>query len=159
EESLQEIPLAVTAFTTHEIDKRNFNTFEDYAKFVPGLSFGKREPGGTSIVFRGVASSGLQFGARASSCVYLDEQPITASGQNPDPRLVDIQRLEALRGPQGTLYGDSCQSGTLRIITNRPDPEAFDSWVEVSGSKVDGGEAGYDVSAMLNVPVGANMAI
>jgi outer membrane receptor protein involved in Fe transport len=159
EESLQDVPLAITAFTTEEIEKRNFDSFQDYVKFVPGMSFAKRQPGGTSIVFRGVASSGLQYGARASSCVYLDEQPITASGQNPDPRLIDVQRLEALRGPQGTLYGDSCQSGTLRILTNRPDPAAFDSWVEASGNKVDGGDAGYDVSGMINIPIGANLAV
>ena len=84
---------------------------DDYAKFVPGLSLGEREPGGTTIVFRGVASSGLQFGAVSSSALYLDEQPITQSGRNPDPRLIDIERVEALRGPQGTLYGASSQSG------------------------------------------------
>lgn len=151
-ETLQEIPLSVTAFSSDDIDKRDFKGFDDYAKFVPGLSFGNREPAGTSIVFRGVASSGLQYGARPSSCVYLDEQPITAAGRNPDPRLIDIQRLEALRGPQGTLFGDSCQSGTLRILTNKPDLTAFDSWVEVGGSKVDHGDFGYDTSAMANIP-------
>jgi outer membrane receptor protein involved in Fe transport len=159
EASLQDIPVSVTAFGTEEIEKRGFDSFQDYAKYVPGLSFGKREPGGTSIVFRGVASSGLQYGARASSCVYLDEQPITASGRNPDPRLVDVERLEALRGPQGTLYGDSCQSGTLRIITNKPDPTEFDSWIEGTGSLVDGGDAGYDFSGMVNFPLGENFAI
>ena len=159
EASLQDIPVAVTAFGTEEIEKRGFDSFQDYAKYVPGLSFGKREPGGTSIVFRGVASSGIQYGARASSCVYLDEQPITASGRNPDPRLVDIERLEALRGPQGTLYGDSCQSGTLRIITNKPNPTEFDSWIEGTGSLVDGGDAGYDFSGMVNVPLGDRFAV
>ena len=158
-ETLQEVPLAVTAFTTDDIEKRGFNNFEDYAKYVPGLSFGKREPNGTSIVFRGVAASGLQYGARASSCVYLDEQPITAAGNNPDPRLVDIERLEALRGPQGTLFGDSCQSGTLRILTNKPDETAFDSWVEASGTSVAKGDPGYDVSAMVNVPLGKQVAL
>ena len=64
----------------------------------------------------------------SSSALYLDEQPITQSGNNPDPRLVDIERLEALRGPQGTLYGASSQSGTLRVITNKPDPSEFDGW-------------------------------
>ena len=87
---------------------------------------GRARAGGTTIVFRGVASSGLQFGAVSSSALYLDEQPITQSGNNPDPRLVDIERLEALRGPQGTLYGASSQSGTLRVITNKPDPSEFD---------------------------------
>ena len=66
----------------------------------------------------------------SSSGLYLDEQPITQSGRNPDPRLIDIERIEALRGPQGTLYGASSQSGTLRVITNKPDPTEFDAWVE-----------------------------
>ena len=129
---------------------------DDYAKFVPGLSLGVREPGGTTIVFRGVASSGLQFGAVSSSALYLDEQPITQSGNNPDPRLVDIERLEALRGPQGTLYGASSQSGTLRVITNKPDPSEFDGWVDLQGTSVDEGGEGYDASVMLNVPLVAD---
>ena len=78
-------------------------------------------------MFRGVTPSGLSFGAVSSSGFYLDEQPITQSGRNPDPRLIDIERLEALRGPQGTLYGASSQSGTLRVITNKPDPAEFDA--------------------------------
>lgn len=158
-ESMQEIPLSVTAFSSDDIDRRDFEGFQDYAKFVPGLSFGERAPAGTSIVFRGVASSGLQYGARPSSCVYLDEQPITAAGQNPDPRLIDIERLEALRGPQGTLFGDSCQSGTLRILTNKPDLGGFDSWIEVGGSKVDHGDYGYDVSGMANIPLTDTLAV
>ena len=108
--------------TRETIAIRGLKQMDDYARFVPGLSISEREPGGTTIVFRGVASSGLQFGSVSSSALYLDEQPITQSGRNPDPRLIDIERVEALRGPQGTLYGASSQSGTLRIITNKPDP-------------------------------------
>ena len=117
---------------------------------------GAREPGGTTIVFRGVATSGLQFGAVSSSALYLDEQPITQSGRNPDPRLIDIERVEALRGPQGTLYGASSQSGTLRVITNKPDPGAFDAWVEAQISERPDGGTSYDVSAMLNIPLVAD---
>ena len=95
----------------------------------------------------------MQFGAVSSSALYLDEQPITQSGQNPDPRLIDIERLEALRGPQGTLYGASSQSGTLRVITNKPDPSEFDAWVDGQVSSIQDGGTGYDVSAMVNVPL------
>ena len=121
-ESLQDVPESISAFDTNAIAMRGLQQMDDYAKYVPGLSLAQREPGGTTIVFRGVASSGLQFGAVSSSALYLDEQPITQSGRNPDPRLIDIERIEALRGPQGTLYGASSQSGTLRVITNKPDP-------------------------------------
>ncbi len=153
EASLQDIPLSITAFTTDEIGRRGFKDMSDYTSFVPGLAVGRREPGGNSVVFRGAAASGIQFGSNPSSGVYLDEQPITAAGINPDPRLVDIERVEALSGPQGTLFGDASQSGTLRIITNKPDAAELDSWAEATGSKVDGGDFSYDVNAMLNLPV------
>jgi len=152
-ENLQNVPESISAFGTEAIEMRGLKQMDDYAKFIPGLSLGVREPGGTTIVFRGVASSGLQFGAVSSSALYLDEQPITQSGRNPDPRLIDIERLEALRGPQGTLYGASSQSGTLRIITNKPDPSEFDGWVDLQGTSVDEGGEGYDASVMFNVPL------
>ncbi len=129
---------------------------DDLAKLIPGLSLGAREPGGTTIVFRGVASSGLQFGAVSSSALYLDEQPITQSGRNPDPRMIDIERIEALRGPQGTLYGASSQSGTLRVITAKPDAGAFSGWFESQVSEMHEGSSSYDISAMLNVPLAAD---
>ena len=95
-ENLQNVPESISAFGTEAIEMRGLKQMDDYAKFIPGLSLGVREPGGTTIVFRGVASSGLQFGAVSSSALYLDEQPITQSGRNPDPRLIDIERLEVL---------------------------------------------------------------
>ena len=152
-ENLQNVSESISAFDTAAIEMRGMRQMDDYAKFIPGLSLGVREPGGTTIVFRGVAASGLQFGAVSSSALYLDEQPITQSGRNPDPRLIDIERLEALRGPQGTLYGASSQSGTLRVITNKPDPTGFEGWVDGQVTNIDDGATGYDVSGMINVPL------
>ncbi len=105
------------------------------------------------------ASPGIQFGAVSSSALYLDEQPITQSGRSPDPRFIDIERIEALRGPQGTLYGASSQSGTLRVITNKPDPSGFGAWAEAEVNSVDGGSEGYDLSAMVNVPLGDRVSL
>lgn len=156
QERLQDVAVSISAFGNEEITRRGLQQLDDYARFVPGLSFGTREPGGTSIVFRGVAAQGVQYGAVSSAGLYLDEQPITIAGLNPDPRLVDIERLEALRGPQGTLYGASSQSGTLRIITNKPDPSGFDAWVDASAAAVDEGDTGYDLSGMVNVPLVAD---
>lgn len=156
EERLQDVPASISAFDSDSIAKRGLQQMDDYARLVPGLSVSDREPGGTTIVFRGVATSGLQFGAVSSSGLYLDEQPITQSGRNPDPRLIDIARVEALRGPQGTLYGASSQSGTLRVITNKPDSARFDAWVDAQFADTSEGETGYDVSAMLNAPLVAD---
>jgi outer membrane receptor protein involved in Fe transport len=152
-ERLQDVPESITAFDTDSIAKQGLKQLDDYARLVPGMSVSDREPGGTTIVFRGVTTSGLQFGSVSSSALYLDEQPITQSGRSPDPRLIDIERVEALRGPQGTLYGASSQSGTLRIITAKPDTKAFDAWAEAQLSNTSGGGTGYDISAMLNAPL------
>ena len=158
-ESLQDVSESISALDTRAISMRGLQQMDDFAKLIPGLSLGVREPGGTTIVFRGVASSGLQFGAVSSSALYLDEQPITQSGRSPDPRLIDIERVEALRGPQGSLYGASSQSGTLRVITNKPSTAGFEAWTEGQVTSVDGGGTGYDVSAMVNLPLSDKVAL
>src|ERR687897_74309 len=155
-ERLQDVPESITAFDSQAIAIRGLQQMDDYARLVPGLAISQREPGATTIVFRGVAASGLSFGSVSSSGLYLDEQPITQSGRSPDPRLIDIERVEALRGPQGTLYGSSSQSGTLRVITNKPDAAGFDAWAEAQGSTTHQGGTGHDVSAMINVPLVAD---
>jgi len=153
EERLQDIPESITAFDSQAIAIRGLQQMDDYARLVPGLAISEREPGGTTIVFRGVTTSGLQFGSVSSSGLYLDEQPITQSGRSPDPRLIDIERVEALRGPQGTLYGASSQSGTLRVITNKADPKGFDAWADAEVSSTSSGGISHDLSAMVNVPL------
>ncbi len=158
-ERLQDVPQSITAIDTDAIAVRGLTGMDDYARIVPGLSVSDRQPGGTTIVFRGVATSGLQFGAVSSSALYLDEQPITQSGRNPDPRLIDVARIEALRGPQGTLYGASSQSGTLRVITNKPDPGQFEGWANAQVSTTSDGGASHDVSGMLNLPLGDKAAL
>jgi outer membrane cobalamin receptor len=107
---------------------------------------------------RGCAISGFAFGDNPTTGVYLDDQPITAAGFNPDPRLVDIERVEALAGPQCTTFGDASQCGTLRIITVKPVVGENSAWVDLTGTSVEEGELGYDVSAMMNMAVGENAA-
>ena len=158
-ESMQDVAQSIMAIDSQALAMRGLQQIDDVAKYIPGLSLAQREPGGTTIVFRGVATSGLQFGAVSSSALYLDEQPITQSGRSPDPRFIDIERIEALRGPQGTLYGASSQSGTLRVITNKPDASGFDAWAEAEINSVDGGSEGFDLSAMLNIPLGERVAL
>ena len=123
-----------------------------------GLAFGDRQPGAKSVIMRGCAAQGLAFSDSATTSVYLDEQPITYSGYNPDPRLIDVARIEALSGPQGSLFGDAAQCGTLRIITNKPDTEEFDGWIDLTGSSLTDGGNSYDVSGMVNIPIAENKA-
>src|SRR5688572_5118974 len=152
-EALQNVAESVSAVGTDDIAIRGITNMDDVARIVPGLTIVDRQPAATSIVFRGVANSGLSYGSVSSSGLYLDEQPITQSGRSPDPRFIDIERVEALRGPQGTLYGASSQSGTLRVITNKPDTSKFEGWVDLSGASTRGGDGSHDASAMINIPL------
>ncbi|MDJ0879173.1 MAG: TonB-dependent receptor [Halieaceae bacterium] len=151
--NLQEIPVSITAITDEQITLQRFKNFSDYVGQIPSLALTEIQPGGAAVVMRGCAAQGLNFVDSATTSVYLDEQPITAAGQNPDPRLIDIARVEALAGPQGTLFGDAAQCGTLRIITNKPDTTATYGWIDVTGSSIDGDDEGYDLSAMANIPL------
>src|SRR5690606_6856059 len=92
EASLQDVPIAITAFTEEDIVRQGFQTIDDYVGKIPGLAFSRREPGGTTVLMRGCTISGLSFGGSSTSSVYLDEQPITMAGRNPDVRMIDIAR-------------------------------------------------------------------
>src|SRR5262249_25151131 len=142
-----------------DLEKANLNTVEDLSRFVPSLTYNAVTPGRGAIYFRGVADDSSSFIADASAAIYLDEQPLTQSSLQPEIRLVAIEPLEALPGPQGTLYGASSQSGTLRYITNKPDPSKFESNVSLELNSVEDGDIGYDVSGVLNVPLSDNVAI
>jgi len=156
--SLQDVPISITALTEETIRSQGFKQLDDYFGQIPSLTFGRVEPGGTNVIMRGCAISGFSFGSSATTGVYLDDQPITAAGFNPDPRLVDIERVEAFAGPQGTTYGDASQCGTLRIVTNKPVVGENSSWVDLTGTSVQEGENGYDASAMLNLALGDSIA-
>jgi outer membrane receptor protein involved in Fe transport len=159
EETLLEIPQEVQALSQQEMERANINTVQDLQRFVPSLTYNARTPGGGAIYFRGVADDTEAGIADSSAAVYLDEQPLTQTQMQPEVRLVDIERIEALPGPQGTLYGSSSQSGTLRYITNKPDPTRFYADVSLDGHTVEHGDEGYELSGVLNLPVGEKMAV
>ena len=159
EETILDIPQEIQTISQQEMQRANLSSVGDFSRFVPSLSYNATVPGRGSIFFRGVADDSASFIADASAAVYLDEQPLTQSALQPEIRLVDIERIEALPGPQGTLYGSSSQSGTLRYITNKPDPSGFYADVSVDGHSVDEGDEGYEFSGVLNLPVGENTAI
>ncbi len=158
EESLQDIPQSIQAIGANQIKEAGFSSMDDYVRFIPSMSYAQVNPGTSMVVFRGIADAQNSFIAEPSAAVYIDEQSLTLNA-TPDPRMVDIERVEALSGPQGTLYGASAQSGTLRIITNKPDPAAFDANVDLTYKSMSKGDSSYDASAMVNVPLGDNAAI
>ena len=157
-ESLQDVPESIQAISSEQIVQSGFRGMDDYVRFIPSLNIVQSNPGTAMVVFRGIADAQSTFIAEPSAAVYLDEQSLVLNAQ-PNPRMVDIERVEALRGPQGTLYGASAQAGVLRIVTNKPDPTAFDAYVDLDLSATDGGDPSYDASAMVNIPISDNFAV
>ena len=126
-ESLQNVPLSIQALGSAKLEELNIQGFDDYVKYLPSVTYQTFGPGFAKIYMRGVSSGGTpnHSGSLPSVGVYLDEQPITTIQGPIDIHTYDIARVETLPGPQGTLYGASSQAGTIRIITNKPDPSAF----------------------------------
>ena len=167
EENLQDVPIAITALTTKTLDDLQVDQFEDYARLVPSLSFkgggsggSAAGPGNNNVYFRGVASgeNGNHSASLPSVGTYLDEQPITTIIGALDVHVFDMARIEALAGPQGTLYGASSQAGTIRIITNRPDLSGTYGEANLEVNKVAHGDFGYTGEAFVNAPLGGNVA-
>ena len=161
DESLQSVPISITAFSTKKLEQLNVQSFADYVKFIPSLSYTYAGPGFSKVYFRGVASGGdgNHSASLPSVGTYLDEQPVTTIQGALDIHIYDIARIEALAGPQGTLYGASSQAGTLRIITNKPELGKWRGGVDVSANTTAHGSAGYTAEGFINAPVADNAAV
>ena len=124
-ENLQDVPISIQALSTEKLEELHITDFDDYAKYLPSVSFQTAGPGFEHTYIRGVVSGGdgNHSGSLPSVGMYLDEQPVTTIDGNLDIHIYDIERVEVLNGPQGTLYGASSESGTIRVITNKPDLE------------------------------------
>ena len=155
-ENLQDVPQSITAFTTADIEKNAFKNMADYVRALPSVQLINLRPGRNELSFRGISTGTGEYRLDSQVAVYLDEQPITTISQQVSPYMVDIERVESLPGPQGTLFGSSSQTGTLRIITNKPDTEAFSGQVFGEARFVHGGDPGYEVNGVLNIPMADN---
>lgn len=160
-ENLQEVPLSIQAFSTQTLEQLHIVDFDDYVKHLPSVSYQTIAPGFAQVYMRGIASGGdgNHSGSQPSVGIYLDEQPITTIQGALDVHLYDIARVEALAGPQGTLYGASSQAGTLRIITNKPDATEFSAGYDLEGNMVSDGGDGYLAQGFVNIPVGSRAAV
>jgi len=159
-ESLQDVPLSITALGTQKLDELNVQNVDDYIKYLPSVSYQTNGPGSAKLYMRGVSSGGdgTHSGSPPSVGVYLDEQPVTTIQGMLDLHMYDIARVEALAGPQGTLYGASSEAGTLRIITNKPEFNVLTGAYDVQANDVDHGGVGYTGEGFINVPIGSTAA-
>ncbi|MCB1647316.1 MAG: TonB-dependent receptor [Pseudomonadales bacterium] len=156
---LQNAPISVQAMTSRGIKEQRVTSFDDYIKLLPNVNAGGRGPGQNEIYIRGAAVDAINIsvaeaqGSAPNVALYLDEQPVTAGGRNLDVYVTDIERIEVLPGPQGTLYGASSQAGTVRLITNKPRIGMFDASVSASSSFTKDGDMSTGLEAMVNIPV------
>ena len=155
-ERLQDVPLSVTAFSQTQLTQKGIVGFEGIARETPGVVLDHRSDNNLSITTRGISTNGYQAGLQSTTTVYLDDLPLTTIGNSVtlDPNLFDVERVEFLRGPQGTLFGSGSLSGALRILTHSPDLTGFDeSALADIGVTPDGGGVRQRYNAMVNVPL------
>lgn len=148
---LLDTPLAVSAFRGSDLERIGANGLGDFIQFAPGVSFEQSGQGEQSIFIRGLAST---FGNTPVG-YYLDEVPFVTllAAVTPDVRAFDLERVEVLRGPQGTLYGASSLGGTIRILTNDPVHNEFQAKGDFSYSDTKGGESNYGLKGAVNIPL------
>jgi outer membrane receptor protein involved in Fe transport len=160
-ENLQDVPVSVQAIGTERLDQLQVSDMADYVKFLPNVTVQAGAPGFNTIYMRGVASgeNSNHSGPQPSVGVYLDEQPVTTITGPLDIHVYDIERVEVLAGPQGTLYGASSQAGTIRIITNKPSTSGFEAAYDLEVNSVAHGDIGYGVEGFVNQPLGERAAI
>ena len=160
-ESLQSVPISIQAIGTRKLNELNISQASDLVKFLPSVAVQTAAPGFTRYYFRGIASAdnANHSGPQPTVGVYFDEQPVTTIQGTPDLHLYDIARVEALAGPQGTLYGASAEAGVLRIITNKPDTRKFEAGYDIEGDSVTHGALGYKMEGFANVPITDRAAI
>ncbi len=158
-ENLQDVAQSVISISTEAIEKQAFQNLQDVIGALPSVNIVNSMPGRNSVVMRGVSTGSAEYRTDSQVAVYLDDQPMTSISQQVDVRLIDIARIESLPGPQGTLFGSSSQSGTLRYITNKPDPAGFSGQLDAELGTTSGGEESYDISGWVNIPVSDNIAV
>src|SRR6266480_2979644 len=146
-ESVQDVPLSITALSAIQLESKGVEQFFDYGTAIPNLSFGIGASDG-NLSGRGIALRGIE-GSNTTG-FYIDDTPVL---ETLDPHIVDIARIEVLRGPQGTLYGAESMGGTVRLITEQPSFKALDGQVHVLGSDTDHGSFNQLVEGVVNVPV------
>jgi len=166
-ENLQDVPISIQTLNTEKLEQLHITDIDDYVKYlsgvttVKGLGQGGTGIGTTHVYMRGVVSGqdGNHSASQPSVGTYLDELPITTIDGTPDIHVYDIARIEVLEGPQGTLYGASSEAGTIRIITNKPDPTKFSAGYDLSGNSIDHGGQGWVAEGYVNFPLSPMAAV
>jgi iron complex outermembrane recepter protein len=153
-ENIQRVPMAITALDEVELERSGTQNLQDLVGRVPGLNVFSEAPGQNQIVIRGISSS---VGV-ATTGFYLDDTPVSAARHALDAAMFDVQRIEVLRGPQGTLYGAGSMGGTIRYITHEPNTDRLEHAARGVASFSEGGGFNFQLNGMLNAPLARDVA-
>ncbi len=160
-QTLQEVPLSVSVVGGDTLERLNATNFQDYLALVPGLQLNQSTPGEGRLIVRGVNTGGVA----STVAVYVDETPFGSSTGLVNAGILagdfdtfDVERVEVLRGPQGTLYGANSLGGTLKFVTAEPNTDGFEAKVRAGVETVDDGDIGYSGAGVINVPLGERLA-
>ena len=158
EESLSKVPVSVTAFTQKSLDQNTVRTMDDIAKLTPGVFFSRASDASGSVANIAIRGISADAGSGATG-VYIDDTPIQSRasysgvGSSVWPQIFDLERVEILRGPQGTLFGAGSEGGTVRLITPQPDPTKFDAYARAEYSFTKSGGPSTEGGVALNIPL------
>lgn len=150
--ALQDVPFSIQALNTEALENLGADSIEDYFRTISSFSMVDLGPGTKKYAIRGT-STGVYSQSAATVGVYIDEMPITTTQDQPDLRLFDVERVEVLKGPQGTLFGEGSMGGTVRTITNKPDLSAISGKLAATLSDTSNGGDNRSFDAMLNLPL------
>jgi outer membrane receptor protein involved in Fe transport len=159
-ENMQDVPIAIQAFTGETLTQLNVQTFDDYVKYLPNVSSKTNGPGQGNVYMRGL-SAGSSAGSQSSGsiggfpnvAIYLDDQSGQLPGRNLDIYAADLERIEVLEGPQGTLFGAGAQAGVVRYITNKPKLNTTEGDVTAGYGTTAHGDNNSNLTAMINLPI------
>ena len=161
-EALADIPMSVSVVASEALERQQADNFQDLVSMVPGLSINTNTRGVSRITLRGVNTGGVA----STVGVYVNDVPFGSSSGLANGAVLagdfdtfDMSRIEVLRGPQGTLYGASSLGGVIKYVANEPSTDGFEGRLQATMEDVSGGDAGYAVTGVLNVPMGESFAI
>ena len=154
-ERLEDVPLSVSVLSQDQLDAKGVVGYEGLAAETPGVVLNRASANFNNFSARGIATNGYNANLQSTVAVYIDELPISANGNSTvlDPSLYDVERVEFLRGPQGTLFGSGSLAGALRILTRAPDPNVFEGSVLVDLGMTGSNSLRQRYNAMLNIPL------
>lgn len=161
EESIQDVPLSISAFGQEELTKKGIVGFEGIGRETPGVILNRPTQNFNNFTARGIATNGYNANLSSTVSVYIDELPVSTIGNTTvvDPNLFDVERVEFLRGPQGTLFGSGSLSGAMRILTKSPELGEFDVAALVDFGLTNDDSFRQRYNAMVNVPIGDTVAL